>query len=62
MENSVQGKYKGQDTQGLQETSMMVHQKSVVKYPNAETLVEGQMYSLQLKAKYQRGHLTFTAL
>ena len=34
----------------------------IVQYPNAETLVEGQKYSLQLKAKYQRGHLTFTAL
>ena len=33
----------------------------IVQYPNAETLVEGQKYSLQwtlqLKAKYQRGHL-----
>lgn len=34
----------------------------ILKYPNAETLAEGQWYSLQLKAKYQRGHLTFTAM
>lgn len=33
-----------------------------VKYPNVETLVEDQVYSLSLKAKYQRGQLTFTAL
>ena len=34
----------------------------IVTYPNAETLVEGQTYSLKLKAKYERGHLTVTAM
>ena len=33
-----------------------------VKYLEAETLIVGQVYSLRLKAKYQRGQLTFTAL
>jgi len=33
-----------------------------VKYPEAETLIVGQTYSLRLKAKYQHGQLTFTAL
>ena len=33
-----------------------------VKYPEAETLIVGQVCSLRLKAKYQRRQLTFTAL
>ena len=33
-----------------------------VMYPKAESLLLGQAYSLRLKAKYVRGHLTFTAL
>lgn len=33
-----------------------------VMYHKANCLVEGQSYSLRLKAKYKRGHLTFTAL
>lgn len=34
----------------------------VVVYPEAETLIVGESYSLRLKAKYVRGQLTFTAL
>ena len=34
----------------------------LVKYPNSETLIQGQTYELRLKAKYVRGQLTFTAL
>ena len=33
-----------------------------VVYSKAESLLLGQAYSLRLKAKYVRGHLTFTAL
>lgn len=33
-----------------------------VMYPKAEFSLVGQAYSLWLKAKYVRGHLTFTAL
>lgn len=33
-----------------------------VMYPKAACLIEGQVYSLKLKAKYKRGQLTFTAL
>ena len=32
----------------------------LVIYPKTESLVVGQTYFLRLKAKYQRGHLTFT--
>ena len=34
----------------------------LVKYPKQETLIQGQIYDLRLKAKYIRGQLTFTAL
>ena len=34
----------------------------LVKYPKPETLIQGQIYDLRLKAKYVRGQLTFTAL
>ena len=33
-----------------------------VIFPKAESLLLGESYSLRLKAKYVRGHLTFTAL
>ena len=33
-----------------------------VIFPKAESLLLGELYSLRLKAKYVRGHLTFTAL
>lgn len=34
----------------------------LVKYPKTETLVQGQSYTLLLKANYVRGQLTFTAV
>ena len=34
----------------------------LVKHPKPETLIEGQSYALKMKAKYQRGQLTFTTL
>ena len=34
----------------------------LVKYPQSETLIQGQTYNLRLKAKYVRGQLTFTTL
>lgn len=34
----------------------------LVKHPRSETLIQGQMYDLRLKAKYVRGKLTFTAV
>ena len=34
----------------------------LVKYPQSETLIQGQTYDLRLKAKYVRGQLTYTAL
>ena len=82
----VNGKYNGQDTQGLQifevDPKGVAVQRSkteerlnslirarkvgkvevILKHPDAKTLVEGQSYSLNLKTKYQRGHLTITGL
>ena len=34
----------------------------LVKYSKPETLVQGQSYTLRLKASYMRGELTFTAV
>ena len=34
----------------------------LVKYPKSERLVRGLPYDLRLKAKYERGQLTFTAV
>ena len=34
----------------------------LVKHPKPETLVHEQSYALRLKALYERGHLTFTAV
>ena len=46
-----------QITETLEGTSQVL-----VKYPKQETLIQGQVYDLRLKAKYVRGQLTFTAL
>ena len=85
VKNPVNGKYLGQDTQGLQRFQVepktvlvkrsngVEHLRSplttdvekvevIFKHPNVETLVEGQSHSLNLKTKYHRGCLTFTAL
>ena len=34
----------------------------LVKHPRSETLIQGEVHDLRLKAKYVRGQLTFTAL
>ena len=34
----------------------------LVKHPMSETLIQGHLYELRLKAKYVRGKLTFTAV
>ena len=85
VKNPVNGKYLGQDTQGLQKfqvdpktvlvkrsngveylrsplTTDVEKVEVIFKHPNVETLVEGQSYSLNLKTKYHRWRLTFTAL